>query len=184
VFSEFEGYCKDKLNAANEGFLRQSYSRMHMKAIKYASLLAVADNPINPIISESHARWAINFLISGAAMFEKRVEAGDVGGDDFSREKVIYNKCLEFLSMPAEQVAKWQVSPATAGKGIVPKSYIQKAAGRHAAFRNHTLGSARALTDTLKTLEESGILHSLDKLELSELGMAGKSIAYRVIGKL
>jgi len=62
--------------------LRNLWNRAHLKALKLAALLAVGNNPHNPIISKVEADWAIAYVEASIAQVAGRFQQGDGNGND------------------------------------------------------------------------------------------------------
>ena len=52
------------------------WNRAHLKVLKVASLLAVADNYIFPVINNDHATWAMKLVERGMDVFERAAGRG------------------------------------------------------------------------------------------------------------
>jgi Protein of unknown function (DUF3987) len=167
VLDLFELECDKRTEAAgsNES-RRQMWNRAHMKVLRIAALLAVADNHIFPVITQAHADWAINLVLLDIAAFTKRLDSGDVGGDDDSRMAKLAMVLREYLTNPVAD--SYKVKPEMRENGIVPRSYLHTRSQRHSAFKNHKLGPARALDDTIATMIANGHLMEVQKDKLAE----------------
>ena len=53
----FQLDCIAKLNATDDESERQVWSRAHVKVMKVAALLAVADHYLKPVVTVEHVRW-------------------------------------------------------------------------------------------------------------------------------
>lgn len=96
----FELDCIANLNATDDESERQVWSRAHLKALKVASLLAVADNPFSPFVRVEHVEWALSLVQADIGMFQSRKRSGDIGTDDNAREHKLLAFMREYLSKP------------------------------------------------------------------------------------
>lgn len=161
----FQKDCRKKFATADEKndiYGVAAWNRAHIKALKVASLLAVADNPHYPKITLGHATWAIVLVRQEAHIFLDRVESGDVGDGDDVREK----KVLEIFKRVIIGELKGGIPERN--PQVVPRRIIQTNTSRLAPFKNHPLGAARALDATIKSLLDDGILWEMDKIKAAE----------------
>jgi hypothetical protein len=174
----FELTCIEALNSTEDESERQVWSRAHIKALKVASLLATADNYLNPQIDIAHAAWAMNLVRSDIAVFKSRKQSGDIGTSDDARE----SKLLAFM---AEYIAKappasYKVPAGMQENDIVPRSFLHKRAGSLPAFNNHKLGAKRALEDAIASCIANGYIMEVKQDRLVEqYSFFGK--AYRIL---
>ena len=179
LLHEFEIYCTDKINTLKNGFVQQLYVRLHIKALKYSSILAVADNCYAPSITTAHAEWAIAFCKNQVAMFEARVAGGDVGSDDNAREQRIIDLVREYYK--ARPTGKDEgVSKAMYDAKVIPTSYFSENTKRKTAFKGHILGANAALKKTLFHMVECGKLMQLEKADAVKLGFSHRALLYRI----
>lgn len=175
----FELDCIEWLNATEDESERQVWSRAHLKALKVASLLAVADSPFNPVVRITHVAWALNLVRADIGLFQTRKRSGDVGIDDSARERKLLSFIREYL-VTNPIPASYKVPDAMRQNSIVPRGYLQRRAASLPAFINHKLGATRALDDTLSSLVANGHLMEVEKNRVAEAySFFGR--AYRVV---
>lgn len=166
LMKAFDRECDSQINSTDVESWRQMWNRAHLKALRLAALLAVADNWLQPVVNEGHATWALDVIRRDINMMQRRMETGDVGSGDTSRSKKLIAFMQEYLSKPPSDGYKipkemWQA-------GIVPRKYLQVRCGRVAAFTQHKAGCAKALDETLRTLVEDGHIRSIPKDRTSQ----------------
>ena len=151
--------------------------RAHLKVLKIASLLAVADNYITPRVDIGHVAWARSLVETDIQRFRSRKQAGDVGSSDEARFNKLVAVLKEYLLNPVPP--GYKVPEAMRQVSIVPRSYLQIRTQRHAPFYNHRSGASRALEDTIQTMIANGYLMEVDKLKVTDAyGSQGK--CYRI----
>lgn len=161
LLCQFDRECTDLLNGTQDEAERQAYNRAHLKALKVASLLAVADNPIIPKIEAHHAMWALVLIRRDIASFTMRRENGEIGNDDSVRTRKVVALLRKFFSAPP--AASYRVPKNMYETGVIPRAYLQMQTSKHRAFVNHRLGQAEALNLTLRSLEADGVITLLSK---------------------
>lgn len=174
----FEMECIAELNKTSDESERQVWSRAHLKALKVASLLAVVDEPFNPVVRITHVAWSLNLVRKDIAMFQTRKRSGDIGIDDNARERKLVSFLRKFLV--EQPPASYKVPDSMWKEGIVPRAYLQMRCSTLPAFCNHKLGANRALYDTISEMQANGYLSEQDKLRMVERhSFHGK--AYRIL---
>ncbi len=177
----FRDECDHRIRAAgdDEG-MRQLWNRGHLKALRVSALLAVGDNPLQPIVTLEQAEWALLLVRHGILAFEQRIKTGEVGeGTDGGREQKLLELCREFLT--ADRLPAWlKNGDAMRQTGIVPRKFLQQRTQRFTAFENFKYGHTEALNRAIKTAITNGNLMDVKKEALVEQ-FAYHGQAYRVI---
>lgn len=174
----FEEDCRESLNATEDESERQVWSRAHIKALKVASLLAVADNWVVPVVRIEHVAWALNLVRADIAIFQSRKRTGDVGTGDDARERKLVTLLRDYLLNPV--AASYKVIEPMRANGLVARNYLLIRTKRVAAFYDHKLGGNRALDDALQSMVASGYLMEVDKNKVVDAyNYFGK--AYRIV---
>lgn len=170
--------CDVQLDGLHDESKRQMWNRAHLKALRIAALLAVADNHIVPIISYEHALWAINLVLSDIACFTKRLDKGDVGAGGNAQELKLITILKEYLGLPVPD--SYKVKDEMRQNTLVPRSYLHTRVGHLPAFNPPNTKSGRILDDTIASMIANGYLMEADKDKVAiEYSYFGKS--YRVI---
>jgi hypothetical protein len=174
----FELDCIASLNASDDESERQVWSRAHLKALKIASLLAIADHYLKPVIRIEHVAWATIMVRQDIEMFQSRKESGDIGVDDDARER----KLIAFMADYTVKAppASYKIPVGMRESYIVPRSYLQIRARSLPAFTNHKWGAKRALEDAIASCIANGYIMNVkgDKL-IEQFTYFGQ--AYRIL---
>lgn len=184
----FGEYCTTKVNLSPEGFVRQAYNRAYIRALKYGSLCAVADNPYYPAMTTLHVRWSIEMVLGGIQLFENRVTEGDVGIDDEARKnrllKIISKYLAGELVSTATKAEAYAITPKMWEMRLISTSTFGRMTSNFASFKNHPLGANAALKQALEHLVRCGVLVQLDRAALQSAGFSTQAILYRVVSLL
>lgn len=156
IMKAFDLECDDRINETQDESKRQMWNRAALKAARVAGVLAVANNHHAPVITAEDIHWAHERVREGIALMQKRLDSGDVGNDDGSRERKVVSMLHEFMSKPVP--ASYKVPEGMHQAGIVPHSYLQMRTSRTPTFLNHKNGASRALTEVIQSLIHSGYL--------------------------
>jgi len=174
----FDVECDGEINSTDDEGVRQMWNRAHLKVLRIAGLLAVADNPANPWMTREYVTWALSVVRKDIQMMQTRMGEGDVGVDDDSREKKIMNVIKDYLQFGAGP--GYNINPSLQFAGIVPRKLLQMRVSRLTAFYSHKLGANVALDGTIRNLIDTGRLVEMDKTKLiTDYGAHGK--CYRVL---
>ncbi|MFD1217135.1 DUF3987 domain-containing protein [Microbulbifer celer] len=164
-FDEFEEKCRQKVIAANRDddiTGAAVWNRAHIKALKVASLLAVADNCQQPKINLANTVWAIGLVQRDARTFLDRVEAGDVGDGDDVRQKKVLEICKRVI------IGELKGGLPDHNPQVIPRRVIQLNTCKLAPFKNHRDGATRAMEAAIKSLVDDGYLWEKDKIKAAE----------------
>lgn len=180
ILNNFDKKCDAAINSTNDEAQRQMWNRAHLKVCRIAALLAVADNWINPVVTKEHADWALELILRDIQIMKSRMESGDVGVDDASRERKMVVALRQYLSSKGGLSDAYGVPDAMRKDGIVSKRYLQMRLSRVAQFMAGRGGATTAIDMTIKSLSENGYLSEVNKEDLvSKYGYHGRS--FRVI---
>lgn len=171
---EFELKCGDAVNASGDDeSRRQMWNRAHLKSLQIAALLAVADNEVFPKIDLGHATWAITVVRNHIEAFSAKLNSGDIGSDDLSRETKLLSLMQKYAK--TQPGLSYKIPPSMREKGVIPRRYFQMNISKVSAFCNHKLGTVAALDQTIRSMIDSGYLVEVpkDKMDL-EWGSQGK----------
>lgn len=178
MLHDFDMDCIARLNATDDETERQVWSRAHIKVLKIAALLAVADHYLTPLVTVAHVRWAIDLVQRDVETFQSSKRDGDIGIDDDARERKLISFLRDYITKPVP--ASYKVPPKMQADGIVPRTYLQMRSASLPAFRNHKPGASRALDDAIRSLIANGKLMEVKHDKVVEgYGFFGKS--YRVL---
>jgi hypothetical protein len=165
--------------AGDDEAKRQLYNRAHLKVLRIAALLAVADNSLFPVIAVHHAEWAIGLITRDISTFTTRIDNGDIGEGDDARESKLLAIVQDYLTT-SELPAMAKSFARLREKGIVPRKYLQQRTQKVSVFSSHTHGAARAMDLALASLVSNGHLADVPKKEVvEEYGYHGK--CFRVL---
>lgn len=162
----FELECRDRINAIEDESERQAWNRAHIKALKIAGLLAVADSFGKPQIDLGHAVWALTTVRTDINTFQSRKATGDVGTGDHARERKVGAWIKAYLMKGAP--AGYKIPEAMRADGIIPRKFLQVRTSSSSPFTSHKLGANAALDLALKSMVDSGYLMEVPRARLRD----------------
>jgi hypothetical protein len=171
MLHDYEVACGKRINGTLNETYRQMYNRAALKAQRVAALLAVADNFNDPVVTKQQLEWAIDIVNRDIAIMNRKIESGEVGVTDTSRERRIKTIIVNYLKNPlSDSYSKYQ---KLKDNYIIPRSYIQTNTARSSAFEKHKYGHIGAMDSTLKSMIQSGFLSEVEKPKMVEYGFSG-----------
>lgn len=174
----FEKECDSQINGTQDEMWRQMWNRASLKMMRVSALLAVAENWFTPIIEDRHVEWALTLIRKDISIMSKRIEQGDIGLGDDSRERKIAKIMTEYLE--TEPAKSYGIPDKLRKASIIPRKYLQVRTGRQTAFSNHRSGATASLDATLRSMCDSGYLMEVDRAKLADnFNFHGK--AYRIL---
>lgn len=178
LMKAFSLKCDAMINGNREEARRQMWNRAALKSLRIAAILAVADNWMTPCITREHIEWAQDVVMRDISIMSRRIEGGDVGTGDNSRERKLVAVLKEYLSKPIP--ASYKVPDAMRQNSIVPRNYLQTRTNSATSFTGHRNGKNRALEESLQSMVSDGYLMEVQKDKIVDgYGFHGK--AYRIL---
>jgi hypothetical protein len=178
ILLDFDNRATARIRSYSDEARRQMWNRATLKALRVASLLAVGDNFMHPVVEKKHADWAIELVMTDIAIMSKRIEGGDVGLNDASRERKAVQIMAEYLQKPLPP--SYKVPDEMRLAGIIPRPFLQQRTARVSAFYKHKFGQQKALTETLMNLVQAGYIMEVKGDKLVE-AFNYHGLAYRIL---
>lgn len=167
MLAEFSARSANNIRMTTDESRRQMWNRATLKALRVAALLAVGENFGNPIIGIDHAKWAIDLVLSDIAVMQKRLEGGDVGLNDASRERKLVDIMKQYMTKPV--AASYKIPEAMREGSIVPRNYLQMRVSRVSSFYKHKFGTSKALDESLHQMIANGFIMEVKGDKLVEM---------------
>ena len=174
IFNDYDLKCDAEIrNAGKDEALRQMWNRAHLKALRIASLFAVADNFTQPIINAEQCNWAINLIQKDIAIMYTKIEGGDIGLSDDTRIRKLVSVIQDFIRGPVPD--GYNINKELIKNSVIPRKYLHYRVSQFAAFNKHRLGVVGGLDMTIKAAIDCGYIVEIDKFKLIELyGFQGR----------
>lgn len=165
LMKQFDEYADDQVNQTGNEVTKQLWSRAHLKALKMAGLIAVGNNPAQPVIDKTIATWAMNLIHADITRLQAKFESGAIGTGDVRLELDVRQAIKEYLSFDRTKRLGYSCPVKLAGLQLVPYVYLRRRLRLLTGFRNDKRGANRALDDTLLGMVNSEILQKLNPLQ-------------------
>lgn len=172
MFRAFDTYCDKRINDGGKELARQLWNRCHVKALKLSALLAVGNNPFDPIVNEYAADWAIKMVVNDTTKLLERFDAGEVGtfeNSDVKQVEKLVESITHYLTAPYSELKKYVVTPTVHASKVIPYSYISRRLAPDNSFRTDKLGATQAIRKCIQVLIDRGDIQELSSQQRSEL---------------
>jgi hypothetical protein len=178
IMNKFELECDFEINKTTDESYRQMWNRAALKALRISALLAVADHYLQPRVQAHHINWAIDIIRRDIAIMQRRLETGDVGMSDTTRERKMGTIIKNYVTRPLSNSMNF--CEKLRANGIIPRSYLQTYCAQASSFFNFRGGSTRALDLVIQSFIDNGYLKEADKVKLA-LNFQFHGKAYQIV---
>ncbi|WLJ71065.1 DNA primase/helicase [Sphingomonas phage Kimi] len=183
IGADFNRYCDGEIRGTNKDAIAQLWNRAHLKALKLAALVAVGENPYNPVITGPCMNWAINIIVRDVVSLTAKFEAGEIGSphdqDEIKQVREIARVVMSWFTNNPEQAEKYGVTGKHIAMKVFPYSAIQRRTAAVACFRKDKRGATRSLKETLQIMCDLGLLTSMSKKQHGEM-FGSEMVGYMV----
>lgn len=177
LYADFEIECDKQINSSNDERWRQMWNRASLKVMRIASIMAVADNWNNPVVSAVHVTWAQNVVRRDIQMMIERLKSGDIGTGDDTRDQKLLSVIYDAVVNGA--TAGYNIPDGMLGDGVVPYTLLQKRTARVSVFYKARQGGTQALKQTVQSLIDGGYITEMAAKDTTEK-YAFKGKCYRI----
>jgi hypothetical protein len=182
LLDEYEEHARQQINREenkDRDDTRQLWNRAHLKVLKMAALMAVADNMTLPAVTEEHVTWSINLVNKDVAAFQRKEAAGEIGNGDAACNNRIFAICKEYLTK--KPTPGYKIPDVMWDGNIIPRKYIQAKVANSNQFSKSRIGSVAALDKGIENMIRNGQLEPIALSIVKEMVGAGIGSCYRII---
>jgi len=168
IFKQLDKFCDMKINASAREVRRNLWTRVNLKAMKLAALVAVGNHLYKPEIDAAVAMWAINIVLADVYSLLNKFDAGDIGSnsEELSQMVKAANIIGEYLVRSWAEIDGYKTGTQLQHKEkVVPYAYIYKRLSQVGSFTKSKMGTRIAIANTIKTLVERGDLIELSRMD-------------------
>lgn len=165
LFKQFDRYADQQINTTGNELTKQLWNRAHLKALKMAALIAVGNNPHQPIIDRTIGNWAINLIHADITRLQAKFESGAIGTGDVRLELDARQAITEYLSFDRTKRLTYSCPLKMANVQLIPYGYLRRRLRLLGTFRNDRRGANKALDDTLQAMVNGDVLQRLNPLQ-------------------
>lgn len=136
--------------------------RVSITAQRLAGVCAVIDNPVAPVITIEHAKWAIQFVGSRMLHVLELIATGEVGSDDSIEVPTVVRIMKRLLTKHGAKVPSWALHDKL--RLVLP-------------FKAARIGAMNAVKQSLNQMIEDGRLHRTTDND----GHQGRPVVYYTV---
>ena len=179
ILDAFDTKADRIMNASRGDVDLQLWNRAHLKALKLSALIAVGNNPYNPVVTSEVAQWAVNFVERDVLLVAGRFKVGDVGQGNDKQAYDLKRVIESYYNKPVSDMYKGTILEKLHSVKIVPYHYILRRVASVSSFKRDKLGTTVALKKSIQALLDSGALVEVPKITMSSTyGFSG--VAYSI----
>jgi hypothetical protein len=180
MFDLFSTYATDQVNLDNTEAMQQLWSRANMKALKFAGLIAVGVNPINPLITKDIAQDAIDLITKEIKGLMDKFVRGEIGEQPISESnqaKDLVRIIKEYGTKKFEYWRTYGVKLEMYDAGVIPYSAIQRRLVSCQSYKSDVkTGATSAIIKQLKLLVDADDLKEVARGQMqSRFGTIAKA---------
>lgn len=167
LLDAFDWECDDRVNESTSE-TRQLWNRAHLNALRLASLIAVGNNPYQPVIDQASAKWAIDFVLRSVHTVLSRFESGEAGESAQTKgEAELRKRIVEFLGMSEMQRSKKEGIPQVFHTGrVIPHDHLRRELRKVQPFKDNP----KALDATIEELLKADVLRKVGQQDPARKG--------------
>lgn len=171
--NNFDRYATAQINNTQDEVVLNLWNRAHLKAIKFAGLIAVGVNMNDPIINIDNLNMAISMVQSDIKALSAKFEKGEVGHSSSETKQIkdVIRMLKEYVIKDWESIKKYCITKNDQNLHIakvVPYAYLSKRLVAVSSYRNDRLGPTNALKRSLSILLDSDKIREVGKKELAD----------------
>lgn len=160
---EFDIFCDTQINATGEDALRNLWSRVHMKVLKVAALVAVGINHQTPMIDTYCWEYAKNLVLKDTYRMCKRYNSGQLAArieaNNSEQHMAVVEAVKAYIALGSEKTrASYGISEEMYRSFAIPYVYFQRKLNKKPAFDKDRRGSSIAIQKALEEAANTGLL--------------------------
>jgi len=159
---DFDVFCDAQINATGEEALRNLWSRVHMKVLKVAGLIAVGRNITTPMIDAYCWNYAKELVLKDTNRMCRRYNSGQlaarVEASNTEQHKEILSAVDFFMKNTAAKMTSYGVNQQMVDTMSIPYIFFQRKLARRAAFAKDKRGASRAIQCAIDEAVNTGLL--------------------------
>jgi len=178
LMEDFGNQCTDHENSTKKDAVKQVWSRVHVKCMKLAALVAVGCHRLEPTIDRHIFEWAKKIVVHDALNFLHRLDIGEIGSSnpENAQEAVIRNAIKKYVFSNFDDVKTYLMSnnkiPPNAQQmhrdHVIPLVYLSRTCKTAKSFKKDRLGPKAALDRALKHMIETGEISQIPPSEIAK----------------
>lgn len=165
---DFDNYADNMMNRSNDEVILHLWNRAHLKAMKFAGLIAVGCNMSDPQIEVSCIQLAINMVQKDIKDLLNKFEKGEIGSNtqEMKQDAELIRFIKEYINGDLAHVSKYVNTYKMHDKKVIPYAYLSRRTAANACYKADRLGATAALKRAIQVLIDSDKIRELNKRDL------------------
>lgn len=159
---DFDAFCDAQINATGEEALRNLWSRVHMKVLKIAALVAVGRNITTPVIDAYCWNYATALVLKDTNRMCRRYNSGQLAArieaSNTEQHQAIMDAIKMYMDSPSNSLEGYGVTQQMIDSMAIPYTFFSRKLGRRSVFYRDRRGSAVAIQRALDEAVNTGLL--------------------------
>lgn len=158
-------------------------TRSPAKIAKLATLLAVSQDTVRPVVRMEHLKWAIQFVEFTDGLMAKRIVSGQFTTGSHKQMENMQRllteaTCISPRSRSCPPHNKFYTSDSMRDMpDIVPIAWLRDRASKLSCFQKDRRGTSVAIASTIRDMETDGLIYRLSRDYCTEkFGYAGEAL--------
>jgi len=171
LFLQFNDWITDQINASSSEVYRELWSRVYLKALKLASLCAVAIDFHNPVVTVDEVNWAAGLVERQTLHILSQFENGEVGtvaGNEAKQQDEVLRCIYEYVTQPFERFEKYGVTRDMHRKAVFTQTYLSRRLNNLPTFRDDRIGPTNALKRAIQILLDADEINEVNKSQMAQ----------------
>lgn len=168
MLDAFDTFATDEINKGGSDIINQLWNRAHLKALKLAALVAVGNNPAQPVVDDAAASWACRCVENDISRLLAKFIDGGIGTGDGRLESDMRRAFLDYANFGPKTRAGYDVPGSLLEAPIVPLCYLRRRLRNLVSYRSDKRGSNAAIAATLKALQETNEIQQVIPLQVRQ----------------
>ncbi len=169
---EFDKWTTDNINATGGSVVIQElWNRSHIKALKLASLQAVGEHYLNPMVTVDHVMWATSLMVQQTNRMIAKFETGMVGNAISTGESKQLSDLMRafkyFVTEREKYIATYGGTEDMFRDSVILQSSLAKKLGAIASFRNDRMGPTFAIKRAIQQLIDADYVQEMSPQQMS-----------------
>lgn len=158
----FDLDCDDRINSG-AGIGSDLWTRAHVKVFKFAALIAVGVNYLDPVIEEEDMLWAINFVTHEINEMIARFARNEVGDGEGHADRALRTAFDRLPKITEEKARHYKMGAKFIGTDTMPLPYLRHALTYLSQFKNDRRGASTAISMYLADQVRNGVLVKMEE---------------------
>jgi hypothetical protein len=182
IFRKFDKRCDKEINKTDSEVTKSLWTRVYLKSLKLAAVIAVGCNYITPVINKKSALYAIDLIESDTLNILSRFEKGEVGTATIQNNQLTdLKKAISlYLADDFTKVSSYNSSSLqTHNAKVIPHGFLLHYCRQRRSFKDDRINPTNAVKTLLISLIEAGDICevSVQQKQEKKLPISGKLYA-------